>query len=100
METTWCQERRVGCERRVLGLGPQRQESGYGEGVPLERTLGARFRTGKAEECTWRRWGASREKSWLRQLGARFIARDAEECLRRGWGARREELAAKEGGSV
>ena len=57
-----CQERRVGCERRVFGLGPQRQESGSGEGVPVERRAGSRFRAGKAKECTWRRRGARREE--------------------------------------
>ena len=89
MERTWCQERRVGCERIVLGLGPQRQESGYGEGVPVERRGGARFRAGKAEECTWRIRGARREELAAR-VGAGFIAGESEECLGRGRGARRE----------
>ena len=55
-------ERTVGCERRVLDLGPQRQESGYGEGVPVEKRVGARFRAVNAEERTWRRRGARREE--------------------------------------
>ena len=98
MERTGGQERRVGCERRVLDLGRQRQESGYREGVPVERRVGARFRAGKAEECIWRRPGARREEL-APTVGCRVHSR-AEECLWRGRGARREELAAKEGCSI